>query len=145
MDDARVVRRFDPLGDLPTDVERVANRKSAVPQPVGERLPWNELHDEKALAIVLLEAMQRRDPRVIERCEHPGLTLETSQSLRIPRLRVRQEFESDVSPQRSVPCAINLSPAASAEQGEDLVAADSSPHPRWRKVLHHRARRDIER
>jgi hypothetical protein len=39
MDDARVVRRFEPLGNLPTDVERVANRKRAVPQPLGERLP----------------------------------------------------------------------------------------------------------
>jgi hypothetical protein len=94
---------------------------------------------------VLLEAVQRRDPRMIERGERPGLTLETSQSLRIPRNLVRQEFESDLSPQRSVPCAIHLSPAAGTEQGKDLVVADRSPHPRWRNVRPHRGSRDIER
>ena len=85
MDDARVVRGLEPLGNLPTHVERVANRESAVPQALGERLSRNELHDEKALAVVLFEAVQRRNPRVIERGEHAGLTFETSQSLWISR------------------------------------------------------------
>ena len=101
MDDARVVRRFESLGDLSTDVERVANRESAVPQALGERLSRNQLHDEKPLAVVLFEAEQRRNCRVIERRENAGLTLETSQSLRVFRDLVRQQLERDLPPERS--------------------------------------------
>ena len=85
MHDARLVRGLEPLGNLPADVERVANRESAVPQARGERLSRNEFHDKEPLAVVLLEPEQRRNPRVIERREHAGLALEASHSLRVSR------------------------------------------------------------
>ena len=89
----------------------------------------NELHDEKPLAVVLLEAVQRRNPRVIERGEHAGLTFEAPQSLRVARHLAGQQLESDLPPERCVARAIDLAHAADADQREDLVVADRSARP----------------
>ena len=83
MDDARVVRRLEPFGDLPAHVERLANRERTAAQALGERLPGHELHDEEALAVALLEGVQGRNPRVIERSEKASLTFEASEPLGI--------------------------------------------------------------
>ena len=135
MDDAGVVRGLEAFGDLPADVERVANGERAMAQALGERLPWNELHHEEALAVVLLETVQRGDPRVVERGEHAGLTLESPQSLGVSGHLVGQELERDVPPERLVARAIDLAHAARAQQLEDLVAANRPADPRRRRVL----------
>ena len=134
MDDARVVRRFEPAGDLPADVERFANPKSTASQALSERLPRNELHDEKGMILVLLEAVQRGNVRMIERGEDAGLSFETSQSFGIARNLVGQHLDRDLAPERSIARAIDVAHASCAKEGEDLVATNRPSHPRRRSV-----------
>ena len=112
---------------------------------LGERLPWNELHHEEALAVVFLESVQRGDPRVVERGEHAGLTLESPQSLGVSGHLVGQELERDVPPERLVARAIDLAHAARSQQFDDLVAANRPADPRRRRVLCDRHRGGVER
>jgi hypothetical protein len=46
----------------------------------------------------------------------------------------RQQLESNLSPERDIPRAIYLAHSACAEQGADLVAADSSSDPGCREI-----------
>ena len=46
MDDALLVRGVERVGDLPRDAERLVERSAALPDPLGQRRPLDQLHDE---------------------------------------------------------------------------------------------------
>ena len=50
MNDALLVRRFERLGDLHGDRQRVVEGDRTVCDPLGEILAVDELHDERANA-----------------------------------------------------------------------------------------------
>ena len=47
MDDALLVRRFERLGDLPRDRQRLVERNRPARDAVGERRPFDQLQDER--------------------------------------------------------------------------------------------------
>ena len=47
MHDAAIVRRFEPLGDLPRDRQRLRDRCGAVGEPIGKRRAFDELERQR--------------------------------------------------------------------------------------------------
>jgi hypothetical protein len=79
---------------------------------------------------MLLETVQRRDVRMIERREHPRLAFEAFQSLPVFRYFDGQELESDLPPEDAVARAVHLAHSADADERENLVVADGPAYPR---------------
>ena len=66
MDDAVVVGRFQRLGDLSGQFDRFFTRQRPVGKPHPQVGPWNELHDEEARALLLMQPVYRSDVWVIQ-------------------------------------------------------------------------------
>ena len=83
MDDALLVRGLERRGDLPRDGS--ASSSGSGPRAIarGEVLALDQLHDEGARAAGLLEPVDLRDVRVVERGERLRLALEARQALGI--------------------------------------------------------------
>ena len=47
MDDALLVGRFERLGDLLSDWQRLVQRNGAARDPIGQRLTLHQFHDER--------------------------------------------------------------------------------------------------
>jgi hypothetical protein len=69
MDDALLGRRLERLGDLPCDGLRFVDLHRTVRDALGERRPVHQLHDQRMDAARVLEAVDLRDVRMIERRE----------------------------------------------------------------------------
>jgi hypothetical protein len=67
MDDALFVCGFERAGDLRRDRERLVQRHRALCDAIRQRGPLDELHDERDHATALLEAVDLRDVRMVER------------------------------------------------------------------------------
>ena len=52
-------------------------------QSFRERRPFDELHYQRAKAAAFLEAVDRRDVRMIQGCQQPRLTRESRKAFRI--------------------------------------------------------------
>jgi hypothetical protein len=66
-----------------------------------------------------------RDVRMVQRREDFGFTLEAGEPLRIRGQRSWQHLDGDLALQVDVGGAIDLSHAACAESGEDLIRAEA--------------------
>jgi hypothetical protein len=75
---------------------------------------------------VLLEAIDVRDVRVIERGQQTRLTLEPDQPIRVARERGGQDLDRDVAPEPAVAATVHLAHAARAEGRDDVVRTDAS-------------------
>ena len=73
----------------------------------------------------VLEAVERRDVRVVERGEHARLALEARQALGVLRHLVEQELDRHLAAEPGVAGAVHRAHAALAERRHDLVGAQS--------------------
>jgi hypothetical protein len=133
MNDALLVRRLEPRGDLPCDGDRLANRQRALAEPVLERRPLYELKDERADAVRLLESMDRRDMRMVERGKNAGLALEARAAIGIVRKDSRQDLDRDVAAQPAVARAIHPAHPAGAGRRDNFVRSQTTAdlHMSW--------------
>ncbi len=83
MDDPLLVRGLEGRRDLARDAERLVDGKRPARDALGQRLAFDELQDERLGAARLLEAVDVRNVRMVERGEDLGLALEARQPLRI--------------------------------------------------------------
>ena len=74
----------------------------------------------------MVETVNLRDVRVVQRGEDPCLLLKSRNTNRIGGGRARQNFYSDVAKQCDVACLIHLAHAAAADQRDDFVNAELS-------------------
>ena len=91
--------------------------------PLGERFPFDKLHDQKRLAFGFFETVKCRYPWMIERGKKPRFPLETGQLLRMLRELFGKDFDGDFTPELSVPGAVDLAHSARTDGGEDLVGS----------------------
>ncbi len=129
MDDALLVRGLERLGDLAGNGQRVLEWNRTARDPRRQVFPIDELHHQRpnlfaARARPLLDAVDLRDVRVIERRERLCLALEPRQPFRVAREDVRQHFERDIAIQAGVARAKDLAHATSADGVEHLVRAE---------------------
>ena len=131
MDDARLVRGFERLGDLPGDGERLLERQAGSGGPRAadqrvERVALDQLHGERARGGGVFEAEDLRDVRVVEGREDPRLALEAREPIRVLRKRLGQNLQRDIASKFRVAGAIDFAHAAGAKRREDLVRAEPS-------------------
>ncbi len=124
MNDAFLVRGFEGLRDLQREGQRIRHRDGAPPERVRERGALDELQDEKADPARVLEPVDRRDVRVIESGQQPGLALESGESIGIGSERVGQALDRDIAIEDEVSRPPHFAHAAPADRGENLVMAE---------------------
>ena len=134
MDDALRMRGREAFGDLLEDREGFADVKTSARQPLFERLAFDELHDQKEPSIRFLEAVERRDIRMIERRDDLSLALETFPPLRVSRESFGQDFDGDLTLQLAVASAIDLTHTAHSDGRKDLVVPQATAY-----FEHHRS------
>jgi hypothetical protein len=93
---------------------------------VRERQSVNELQDECADAVGVLEIIDLRDVGVIECRKHLCFTFETRQVVNIACDRLRQNSYCDITIQFRITCAVDLTHAAAANERQDFVSAEAS-------------------
>jgi hypothetical protein len=142
VDDAPLVRGGQTIGDLSGHLQRIVHRERPALDALGEIFARHQLHHERTGARRairgghLLEAVDLRDVRVIERRERSGLALESREAIGIERRGWRADLERHVATELRVACAVHLAHAAGAQLREDLVGAegpaDHDSDVRWR-------------
>ncbi len=127
MDDALRVRRIEGLGDLASDQQRVSHSQRPALEAIGEGWAFDELEDERRLAVNLLEAVDGADMRVIESREQTCLARESRAPFRIPREVGRQYLDSDVPTQPGVASTIHFAHAAGTQSRDHRIRAEGAP------------------
>jgi hypothetical protein len=110
---------------MPRDLERFLHRQRPPGQPLGKRLAFDELQDQRLDAARLLEAIDRSNVRMVQSGQDLSLAPEPRQPLGIRCERLRQHLDGHVAIELAVPRAVHLSHPASPERGEDLVGAQA--------------------
>ena len=115
MDDPLLVRRLERLGDLLRDRQRLVERNRAPRDPLREILALDEFHDERLHAVGVLQAVDRRDVRMVQRGEDFGFALKPRQPVGVACQRRGQDLERDLTFQLRVRGAIHLPHATFAD------------------------------
>lgn len=68
MHDPALVRGLERFRDLRGNAQRLVERQGAACDPLGERLPFYQLHDDEVTAVGFFHAEERGDVWMIERC-----------------------------------------------------------------------------
>ena len=135
MHDSLLVRRIQRLGDLPGNLQRLAQGKRPLGNQVGERRAVDEFQHEPVRGAGILEAVDVTNVRVIQRREHLRFPLEAREPIRIARDRFGQDFDRDIAIQLRVSGSIHFAHAAGADGGQDLVRAEPSSHGKGHAYL----------
>ncbi len=83
MHDPLPVRLIQRIRDLDGDLERLIERQRALFQPLGQRLPFEILHDEEVDAVLAANVEDRADVGVRQRRDRLGLALEPLFQIRV--------------------------------------------------------------
>jgi hypothetical protein len=130
VNDARVVRRLERLGDLSRDWQRFIEWQRALRETFGEVLALDEFHDERAMTMpgvgrAILEAIDLRDVRVVQRGQGLRFALEAHQPIRIEGKGIREDLQCDVAPELGIARPIDLAHSAFAQFGHHLIWAEA--------------------
>jgi hypothetical protein len=80
------------------DVQRLVDGHRPAAETVGECFAFDHLHDEKMAPRRFLEAVERGDVGMIQRCEDLGLSLESREAVLVERPRLRQQLDGNRAP-----------------------------------------------
>ena len=81
VDDAAAVRGVERLGDLDREVEHPRGRQRSFFDQLLDGPPFEQLHHDERLPVVLAELVDRADVRVLQGGGEPRLALEARQPL----------------------------------------------------------------
>ena len=123
--DTLLVRGLQCLGDLQRERECLGNRQRAGFEFLLERFALDQLHSEIQRALVFIEAVDRRDIGVIQRCEQLGLAFESREAVLVACERARQRLDRDFTAELRVRRTIHFAHAAGAERSRDLVRPEA--------------------
>ena len=82
MDDALLVRRFECLGDLLRDRQRVIKRDRPAGNSLGKIFPLHQLHHERPDAAALFEPVDVSDVGMVQRRQHLRFARKSGQAVR---------------------------------------------------------------
>ena len=114
MDDIGLMGRFQGLGDLLKDFQRLGQRQRTVADPFGQGLALGQLHHQKALAAILLEAMDGGDVGMIQFRQDLGFALKAGQPFRIVGKLIGQDLDRHLTIELRVGSTVHLSHATLA-------------------------------
>ena len=93
-------------------------------QPIGQRRPLDQLHDERTRVAVGFDPVDVRDMRMVERGERPGLAFESRQPGGVRRKDIVQCLDRNVAIEPGIAGAIDLAHAPFAQLGDDVIWTD---------------------
>ena len=125
MDDALVVRGFQGVCDLLRNRQRVVQRHGSARDQHRQVVAWDQLHDERAHAAELLEAVDVRDVGMVQRGEDLCFPLEAGKSIGVVGEGLGQHLDRDVAIELRIARAIDLPHAALADRRSDFVDAEA--------------------
>ena len=125
MDDAEAVRGVERAGDVDRHAERLAQRQRPARDRVGERLPFEVLHDQVVDAVLMADVVERADVRMVQPRDRARLAVEALAQLRARGEMRGQDLDGDVAVETRVAGAIDLAHAAGAERGDDFVGTEA--------------------
>src|SRR5262249_33540718 len=127
MDTTLLVRCFQGIRDLPRNWKRFVNPKVAAGDQVRERLALNKFEDDPSHAVDLLKPIDGCNIGMVERGQYFGLSLKTSQALRVVGNPVRQNLDRDVAFETGVGSAVDDTHAAFADARDDGIGTELRP------------------
>jgi hypothetical protein len=119
--DSCVVRRFQRLGQLAGDWQHFVERKRTAFDTVGQVLSGDELHGDRVHWTGVLDAVNGRDVRVVERGQRLGFAREPRQPVIVTCDSVGKDFQRDVSLQSEIAGTVHFAHSAGAESIDDFV------------------------
>ena len=125
MDDPLLVRRFERLGDLLGDGQRLVEGNRASRNALRQILALDEFHDEGVDVTRMFEAVNDRDVGMVQRGQGLGLALEAGEAIGIVREGLGQDLDRDVAVQFRIARAKYLPHPAFADLGRDFVNAEA--------------------
>jgi hypothetical protein len=93
MDDALPVRDFERGRDLRAVAKDLFERKRPALQAIGERLAFDQLHDDVVQPVVVTDVVQRADVRMIQRRDRLRFTIEAGMKLRVAGQAFRKDLD----------------------------------------------------
>ena len=100
---ALVVRRLQRRGDLGGNGQRVVQvQRAPAGDPRFQRLALQKLHRQEVHVFQLVQPVDRRDVRVVERGQQPRLALEPRQPLGVGAEGVGQDLDRDLAVERRI-------------------------------------------
>ena len=128
------MRRFESVGNLARDRNRLIDRRRPAGDPIGERLPLDQLEDQRVGLAAVLESVNRPDVRMVERSQHLRFALKRARrsgsaakaSGRIFSATSRLSFRSRARYTSPMP------PAPSVRG--DLVRAETGAGDEWHQL-----------
>ena len=105
------------------DGQRLLQRERAAADALVEVLAVHQLQGQGEGAVRFLEAVDRRDVRVVQGGQELGLAAEAREVLRVLQEHLREELEGDLAAQAGVPRAVDLAHAAGPQEGHQVSYA----------------------
>ena len=123
MNDPVFVRRFERLGDLFRDGQRLVDRDRPARNALRQVLALDEFHHQRTDTVGFFETVDLRDVGMIQRGEGLGFAREPCEPFGVARERVRQDFDRDVAIQLRIARPIHLAHTPGPKGGKDFVRA----------------------
>jgi len=129
MDDPLLVRRLEPLDDLPRDRKHFVEWHRTGEEALGERRPFDQLHHESAHVVsgfsrTFFEPVNRGDRRMIERGQQLRFAREPRDAVGVVAKSLRQDFDRHLAAQTRIMRAIDLPHSSGTEHGDDFVRTE---------------------
>ena len=124
VDDSLRVGRFERFCDLSRDLERFGRGESPLGDPGVQRGALDQFHDDAEDAVALLHAVDRRDVRVIERCEDLRFASETGHAVGGGGESRGKNLEGHVPVEAVVRGAVNLPHAPRTDLADEPVVCE---------------------
>ena len=124
MHDPALVRSLDGRGHLHAQRQHLAQRQRSPPEPRGERLALDQLEHQARRVGAVLQPVDGRHVRVVERGQRLRLAPEAREPPGVGRERGGQHLDGHVAPELGVARAVHLAHAARAERSDDLERAE---------------------
>ena len=145
MDDALLVRRFERLGNLLRDRERLIERDRTSSDALREIVSLDQFHHEGGHAPALFEAVDGGDVWVVQRGEGLGFTLEAREPISIVGERLGQHLDRDVAIQFRIAGAKYLPHSPFPDAGDHFVDAEANAGGEGQVWRHYTGERGRER
>ena len=125
MDDALLMGGFEGFCDLFGNRKCLVNWDWSLSNPVSEGRPLHQLQHQRSRVVGFFNTVDGRDARMVKAGQHLRLSLEPGQPIRISREGFRQDLQRHLTVQLRISGLIHPSHAPLADEGGDIVVAES--------------------
>src|SRR5262245_5998101 len=124
MNDSFLVRRFERIRDLLSNLERLLDRNRSSLEAFLQSFAFDKFHDEEVPAVGLIQTMQRRNVCVIQGSKHPGFPLKPGHALRVTSKLFGKKLDGNRPSKLRIDSLIHLAHTARSKAPSDLVMCE---------------------